>query len=214
MVVADKKLKVSTSQVVARSIMGRNFLGPEEVQKAFGVKYSSGDRAKLVQIPFDVNMLRACADTHILVAGFPMSMNDIRKNKRVKSNATSLFCDVVGERLYDEQRFANTSVECRWFLLRRKPIDNSTFKTYVEQLRLILDREENPEARDVVFATIALCLTTGEWLFESIYVRCKNMHSHGGRVSVGVSEGGIRIHYDWDHYRNDFLAICSSRSSN
>lgn len=216
--VNDKPLKwvvpVTKSYHDAKVIMGRNFLGIDEVEQAFGVTYSAGDRAKLAQIPFPEEVLRACADTHVLVAGFPMSINDVRKSRNVKGSAAKLFYSSLGDAWYERESFANTSVEVRWFLLRKKPVDNSTSKTYEQQLRLIPQGEENPWARDVVFATIVLFLTTGERLYESVYVRCKDVDPNGCRVCVGdFDRVGLYIFSDWDGYRDGDLGVCSVRNS-
>ncbi len=207
-------MQTTESHEKAQAIMGRNFLGLEEVEKAFGVKYSTGDRAKLATIQFSDETLCASKDTHVLVAGFRMSINDIRKNRNVKGNAAKLFFSAVGEGWYNDEPFANASVECRWFLLRKKPIDNSTSKTYEEQLQLIPRGEENPWARDVVFATIALFLTTGERMFEKIYVRCKDVSSRGGRFGVGFFvRDGLDVYFGWDGCRDGGIGVGSVRNS-
>lgn len=77
---------------------------------------------------------------------------------------------------------------------------------------MIPQGEENPWARDVVFATTALHLTTGEWLFERVYVRCKDVDSSGYRVYVGgFDQGGLCINDFWDDYRGGDIGVCSVR---
>lgn len=198
----------------ARSIMGTNFLGLEEVEKALGIKYTPAQRAKLAVIPFDEATLRVCAKTHVLVAGFPMSINDIKNNSRVKGNAAKLFYSAAGEGWYTNESFANASVEVRWFLLRKQVIANSTYKLYNEQLALIPQSEVNPWARDVVFATMVLFLTTGERLFGSLYVRCRDTSSNGLRVFVGrFDRFGLYV-YSWYGYRRSgSIGVCSLRNS-
>ncbi|MDQ5931523.1 MAG: hypothetical protein QG607_224 [Patescibacteria group bacterium] len=204
---------VENNHAWARVIMGTNFLGLEEVEKAFGVKYTANQRQQLATIPFDEATLKACADTHVLIAGFPMSINDIRKSKNVKGNAAKLFDSLFGNVWYEQQSFANVSVEVRWFLLRKKPIDQSTSKTYEEQYRLIPQGEENSWARDVVFATIVLFLTAGERLYKSVYVRCKDVSTDGNRVYIGYFDRfGMGFLSYWGGDRIDCLAVCSVRN--
>ncbi len=52
----------------AHKIMGRNFLGVEEVSKYFGAIYTHTQLEYLSDIPFPERTLRECKDTHILVA--------------------------------------------------------------------------------------------------------------------------------------------------
>jgi hypothetical protein len=204
---------VTKSYHDAKVIMGRNFLGIEEVEQAFGVKYSSGDRAKLAQVPFDEVTLKTCAKTYVLVAGFPMSINDIRQ--KVRGNAARLFYSALGDAWFEREQFAQIAVGVRWFLLRKEPVQNSTSKTYGEQEGLIPQNEEIPFARDVVFATVALFVITGERLFENVYVRCRDVSSGGRRVLVGdFDRGGLRINGYWDVSRYVYLGACSFRNSN
>lgn len=203
---------VTKSYHDAKIIMGTNFLGIDEVEKAFGVKYSAGDRAKLMQIPFDEATLKACANTHVLVAGFPASIDDIRS--MVKGNAAKLFCSMAGKGWCNGEKFANIAVGVRWFLLRKEVVQNSTSKTYGEQEKLIPQGEEIPFARDVVFVVMAMFITHGERLFEKVYVRCRDVSSNGYRVYVGYfGRGGLSSHYCWDGSRIDGLGVGSFRNS-
>lgn len=203
---------VENNHAWARAIMGTNFLGLKEVEKAFGVKYTANQRQQLAVIPFSESTLRACKDTHELVVGFAMTINDIRR--KVANNAAKLFCSAVGEGWYNSEPFVDKAkVGVRWYLLRKKPVDKSISKTYNEHLRLIPQDEENPWARDVVFATMLLYLTTGERLFDNGYVRCRDVSFHGWRVSVGDFYRGLYIYYHWDDYRHYNLGVCSVRNS-
>ena len=215
--VNNKPLKwvvpVTKSYHDAKAIMGTNFLGIEEVEQAFGVKYSSGDRAKIARVTFDEAMLKACAKTHILVAGFPMSVNDVRQ--KVSGNAARLFYSALGDAWFEREQFAQIAVGVRWFLLRKEQVQNSTSKTYGEQEGLIPQGEEIPFARDVVFTTVLMFLATGERLFENVYVRCREVSSHGSRVYIGLFDrGGLSFGLFWDGYRHGLLGVCSFRNSN
>ena len=202
-----------TNHAAAEAIMGSNFLGIAQVEKAFGVKFTPAQQQKLAMIPESIlKVLKACARTHILVAGFPLSINNVRANSNVVGNAEQLFCSMTGTGWYNEQPFANVNVEVRWYLLRKTPVNNSTSRWYKDQLKLLTEGEENPWARDVVFATIALFLTTGERLFETIWVRCKDTTSFRDRVCLGFSQGGLLID-DWDVEPYGSIGLASSRNS-
>jgi len=60
----------STSQKLAREIMGTNFFGIEEAIKHFGVNPSKQQLAALAEVPFSEEVLRSAKDTHVLVAVF------------------------------------------------------------------------------------------------------------------------------------------------
>src|SRR3989344_7080599 len=72
--------EATTDQKLARAIMGRNFLGIEEVSQHLGVTFSDKQRAQLAEVPFAEATLQECKDTHILVAGYPLSVLDVRSH--------------------------------------------------------------------------------------------------------------------------------------
>ncbi len=77
-VVAVESPDLSTLHAEQRAIMGTNFLGEAEIAKAYSVKWTKAQLEKLSVIPFSEETLRDCKDTHVLFAGFPLSINDIR----------------------------------------------------------------------------------------------------------------------------------------
>lgn len=205
--------QIETNHAAAEAIMGSNFLGIAEIEQAFGVKFTPAQRQKLAIIPDKLmQVLKACAKTHVLVAGFPLSIIDVRA--KVAGHTEKLFCSPTGTGWYNEQAFAGVQVECRWYLLRKEPLPNSTSKWYNEQEATVAQLEEEiPWARDVVFATMALFLTTGERLFERICVRCKDVTSLGSRVRVGsFDQDGFHINY-WSGKPHDGVAVASLRNS-
>ncbi len=183
----------------AKAIMGTNFLGVDEVEQAFNIKYTPAQLEKLLIIPFAEATLVACKDTHVFVAGYPMSINIIRENY-INGHTEGL---IMMENWYIDENFANELVECRWYLLRKEQIVGSESKTYKKQSLLVMQGEEIPWARDAMFATMVLVMTTGERLFEKIYVRCKDLVLHKNRVAVG--------HY-WDNYGFAMVSCFSGRS--
>lgn len=63
----------------ARMIMGPDFLGPEEVERAFGVEYTNADRMQLEQVPlYEEHVYFVRNGDYLLVAGFPMNGVSVR----------------------------------------------------------------------------------------------------------------------------------------
>ncbi len=199
----------SASQKRARRIMGSNFFGVEEAMRHFGVKPSKQQLASLTEIPFALEVLIANKDTHVLVAVFPLSILDVRS----KVSASNLF---YNQDWYNRERFAKTKGELGWRLIRKKPVANSTNKTWREQQVLLSQDEETPKAQVVVYTTIGHFLATGERLFEEVYVRCSDLDSNGPHVHVlvGVFDaGGLYVNYHRDNDRNSFLGASSARKN-
>lgn len=198
----------STSQKLAREIMGKNFFGIEEAIKHFGVNATKQQLAYLAEVPFSEEVLKSCKDTHVLVAVFPLSILDIRGITRKLENQTLFY----SQDWYDKQAFAKDKGEVSWQLVRKEPIANSTSKTWNDQQALLSKDEETPTARIVVYTMVGHFLATGERLFEKIYVRCVDLGSGGYRVLVGSFDSlGLRVDYWSDDIRDDDIGLSGAR---
>jgi len=190
----------------ARDVMGKNFFGIEEAIKYFGVNPTRRQLAMLSEIPFSPEELMMCKDTHVLVAVLPVSIIEIREIAKKLLNQTLFY----NQDWYDEEVFANDKVETGWQLIRKEPIINSTSKNWSEQQALLTNDEETPKAQVVVYTIIGIFLSTGERLFENVYVRCIDLGSDGNRVSVGgFDDRGLDVS-DWDDDDRDSLIGVSS----
>lgn len=198
----------STSQKLAREIMGKNFFGIEEAIKYFGVNATKQQLAALAEIPWSEEVLKSCKDTHILAAVFPLSIIDIRDIVKKQSDQTLLY----PRDWYDDDTFAKDKGEVGWQLVRKEPIANFISKTWNEQQALLPKTEETPTARIVVCTMVGHFLVSGERLFEKIYVRCVDLSSSGRRVSVGYfGYNGIHIGDYWDHLCYDNVELSAAR---
>ena len=105
----------TAEQQRAREIMGKNFLGIEEVSEHYGIVFGNEQLARMSRIPFLGATLEACKDTHMLVAGFPMTILEIRA--KTSKNSKTFYSQ--GNTWYDKQVFAaNERVRLRWYLIR------------------------------------------------------------------------------------------------
>jgi len=198
----------STSQKLAREIMGKNFFGIEEAIKHFRVNATKQRLAALAEVPFSEEVLKSCKDTHVLVAVFPLSILDIRGIAKKQSDRTLFY----SQDWYDKQAFAKDKGEVGWQLVRKEPIANSTSKTWNDQQALLSKDEETPTARIVVYTMIGHFLATGERLFEKIHVRCVDLASSGLRVRVGhFAAGGLDVNDWYDGRRDDDLGVSAAR---
>ena len=199
--------EATTTQKLAREIMGKNFFGVEEAVQYFGVKPTRTQLSALAEIPFTEAELRECKDTHVLVAVFQMSILDVRGKDEKK-----LFYSHE-DAWYNKQVFAKqTGNRIFWQLVRKTPVDNSTSKAWDEQQALLPKNEETPTTRVMVYMIIGYFLVTGKRLFEDIYVRCSDIDSGGCRVYVGCfGSRGLYVYYDWDDNRYSSIGVASVR---
>jgi len=205
----DGVYEPSTSQRLAREIMGENFSGIEEAIKHFRVNATEQQLAYLAEVPWSEEVLKSCKDTHVLVAVFPLAILDMRGITRKLENQTLFY----PQDWYDKQGFAKDKGEVGWQLVRKEPIANSTSKTWRDQLALLSKDEETPTARIVAYTMIGHFLATGERLFEKIYVRTSSRLSSGGaRVYVGFFVSDGLPFYSWfDDLWDDRIGLSAAR---
>ena len=181
--------EATTSQRLARGIMGENFLGVEEASQHFGVRFGGEELVRFDEILFPEAVLKECKDTHILFVGFPLTILDVRSKV-----SRDLFWQHASA-WYNNQAFAKTDrVRLRWYLIRKDIVPGSTNEIYQEQLAMLSEDEEVPRACEVVYMTILYFLATGTRLFENIYARCQDETRHGTRIRVSFfREGGLAV---------------------
>lgn len=204
-------IELSESQQKAEAIMGNNFFGPQEATMHFGAKWNQEQLDALATVPFSDEVLEACKDTHILVAGYPMSLIQLQ-SKANKAKKGKLFYTPSGG-WYEDQAFATkTKVEVRWYLIRKKPVDGSTGKSWGKQQGLLKD-ESTPTACVMVYTIMGHFLNTGERLFENIYVRCSDIDSSGELVYVGYFDAdGLRVSGYSGGFRFALLGLSASHN--
>lgn len=205
--VRNRGFSATTSQKLVRAILGKNFFGVEEAIKHFGVNPTKQQLAFLAEVPFNEAVLQECKDSHILVAVFPMSVLDIRgkvERKLFYSHEDSW---------YNKQAFAKRG-EIGWHLVKKTPVNNSTYKFWSEQQTLLAKNEETPKVQVMTYTIIGHYLSTSERLFQNVYVRTSAVASGGGHVSLGnFGELGLRI-FSWsDVDRYNYIGLASARKS-
>ncbi len=197
--------EATTSQKQAREIMGKNFFGIEEAIRHFGVNPSKQQTAALAEVPFTEGVLESHKDTHILVAVFPISVLDVRKVDN------GLFYSSSGG-WYESEKFAKNKGTVSWQLVRKTPVPDSTSKNWDEQQVLLGKDDEIPSAQVMVYTIIGHYKSTGERLFENVYVRTSCVDSDGLRVGVGsFGSAGLFVYYYWVNDRHSFLGVSSAR---
>jgi hypothetical protein len=148
--------------------MGHNFLGINEVVNYYCLTYSTEQLEYLAKIPFSEATLRECKDTHLLVAGYPMTLGDPRLSVTMSDNFLA----------------KKEKVGLRWYLIRKTAVEKSFSKTFGDQQRLLGPKDEVPRACELIYAVKLCFMATGEQLFENIYVRCIDQDG-GARAYVG-----------------------------
>ena len=200
-----------TSPQRAQQIMGANFLGTEAVRRHFAVDFRPEQDGQLRDIPFSEQTLTHRRKTHLLVAGYPLSIHDLR------ARAPKLLHDAE-QPWYAGQPFAESQVSLRWYLIRRGIVPGSATSTWQEQ-REMLAREEVPRACELVYATLLYFLVRGIRLFDrGEFARSHDtIQRYGNLVNAGVMAGtfekdGLRLGGLWWDYRLHYVGVASMQS--
>lgn len=170
--------------LMARETMGRNFLGIEEASGHYGVVFSRDDLAALADIPFSQSLIEQYKETHLLVAGFPLSlrdMNSITKRKGV-GVLSETSCWWQGQEFVTKEK-----VRPRWYLLRKDLVEGSISESSDRQDALVPEKEEIPKACDLVYAVVLYFMATGERSFPDRY-HARSSSKDEGRRAVCVGE--------------------------
>lgn len=172
---------VGTTQNRTFEIMGPNFFGVADAIRHFQLNPLPYQLDDLSRVPFSERTLEECRDTHILLAVFPLSINQIRN--RLSANHGHFFCD---SHWYHEQPFATERGKTEWQLVRRTPVPNSLgAMTWEARVALLRKNEELPKARVVVYMMAAYYLLTGESLFGNVRVYCADRKVPDSHVDIG-----------------------------
>ncbi len=195
------EVQETESQKAARAIMRTNFLGLPEVVQHFG-HVSEIPLATLAEIPFSEETLRACAETHVLVADIGLSILNVRQKAR-----NGLF---YPQDWFNSEAFAQETDKACWRLIRKTPVDSSRRKTWNEQMKLIPDSDEVPSARQVINMIILHFLVNGERLLKTLYVRTSSNSSCGFWVDVcSIDRVGLHINRYNDYCGGSSLCVSS-----
>ena len=196
---------------LAREILGDDFISPEEIAAARGLTYTDDQIAELESTLPDRETLEWLRrNDFMLVAGSPreMSLLDIRELER------SYFYSKEGGWYNNEtEKFArNDKVTCRWLMLCKGIVPNSTSKTWGEQEKLLSDLEVVPNAAEQVWGMTVYKAVRGVYLLGGLYARTSSVGSDGYRVGVGYFDGyGLLVGHWGDSGRDSHIGVASSR---
>jgi hypothetical protein len=178
---------------LAREILGLDFISPEEIAAARGLTYSAEQVAELERtLPNKETLEWLKRSDYYLVAGSPheMSLLDVHE----------LECDYFYSKegaWYAESSIAfarNEKVTCRWYMLCKDIVPNSTFKTWDEQKKLLSDPETAPTAVDLIWMLTCYKAVRDRCLLGHLHARTSSVGSLGRHVVVGrFSWDGLRV---------------------
>lgn len=159
------------SQAKARSIMGKNFLGLDEVHRGFGLTL---DPDQFATIPFREETLQEHKDTHILVAYTPLSLEEI--------------FTLSHEICYRYRSYVEEESNLGWHLIGKEPAQESIDKTESEQFAMLTNKAGLPRLSELAYMVNLYWLTYGERLLKDCDVLCQDVDYRYNHMVFGFSD--------------------------
>jgi len=194
---------------LAQSILGVDFITPEEIMKVTAVVYANKHLDALHKHLPPEDVLRWCKENNYAVLAAPPYPINLLNIRMLDSNLFHL----KSGGWYSEKKFASDNKTTQgWLLIRKDPVPKSTNKNWNKQNKLLSGVEHVPNSAEVSWLVTTYLKVHGIRLFENIYVRCSDLDSDGHRVLVGYFDAqGLRVNTYWDGYRHDYLGLASAR---
>ncbi len=197
---------------LAQSILGVDFITPEEVAKArSNIVYTDEQITALAENLPSEEVLTWCKENGYAVIPPPpkaMSTLDVREIQ-----SAHFYSKSGGWYAEEKEKFAREDkTSFGWMAIKKTLVDNSTNKTWKEQIRLLSKVEMVPNAAEMTWFITTYFEVRGVRLFESVYVRTSSLDSDGDRVYVGDFDSvGLGVN-DWsDDDRNGGIGVPAAR---
>ncbi len=195
---------------LAESILGADFITPEEVAKArTSIVYTDEETHKLVESLPSEDALKWCKDNGYAVIPAPptaMSMLDVREMESFH------FYTKTGGWYADQKYAGEDRTSQGWLAIKKTFVSNSTSKNWSEQNKLLSALEKVPNAALMSWFITTYFEVRGARLFESVYVRTSSLDSGGDRVCVGNFDAwGLSVNGYWRGCRDGSLGLSAGR---
>lgn len=195
---------------LAQSILGVDFITPEEVMEARGGVFYTNEQMKALaeSLPSE-EMLKWCKGNGYAVMPAPprpMSVLGVRSLKY------DLFWLKNGG-WFIEQEFAREDKTLfGWLAIKKAPVANSTSKNWNDQKNLLSVLEEVPNAAEIIWFITTYLEVRGVRLFTGVYVRTSSRDEEGDRVFVGLFLSAlVDLSAYWDSKHDDSVGVSASR---
>jgi len=195
----------------AKKIMGKNFIGPDEL-KEISLKFKLTDpfkiKSKIPNIYFDSNFLERVHKDYILILGIP---KDKKGEKLTLNKMRSIFgwnpeksepCFYNQDWYLNEKFSSNKTLSFKWYLIKKTVNKNSCAKRPDEILKLLKKQENFPSAVLTAYTFFSYYfITKGEKLWKHDFIWCSDRDRNGDIVYTGryidskkINKNGFNVH--------------------
>ncbi|OGZ62609.1 MAG: hypothetical protein A2639_02605 [Candidatus Staskawiczbacteria bacterium RIFCSPHIGHO2_01_FULL_34_27] len=196
----------TTKLETAQKIMGKNFIGPEEL-----VKISQFLKIAIPKgfpnVPFEKSFLKKIKKDYILILG-------ISKDKNGKALTINRMREIFGtdpkksepcfynQDWYLKEKFADKeTLDFNWYLISKKVEDKTRSKDPNTIIKNLNNKQSLPSAVLSAFTFFTYYLLKRGILWEKDFIWCKDQDANGDRIYVGrykdvkkINKNGFNIH--------------------
>lgn len=222
----------------AREIFGKDFIGPEAIEKTWGLKLTSEELEQIEQIPFSREELEQAKKLGMMLvlrtpqdkAGKPLTIDRMReifdKGDTLgdpKKKKSKIFYSKKGEGWYNKEDFANKPTpKLGWGLAMKEVLPESLGKNWDEQEAMLKEWAKKNKIDpttvkrrtpvEVAYDTLTYYGENQESLLENTYDWTLIQSSGGRLVGVGgFGAGGLGVDGIPRGTRDSTLGVCPSR---
>jgi len=176
-----------------RSILGDDFISPEDVTACFGLSYTEEQIAELERtLPARGALERGKERGYMLFVGPPCEKSIF--HIRDMDHGHLFGGEGRWHSMRNEGFVRAEKVGCRWYMVQKDVVPDSQSASWNSQLSLLQDGETPPTAVELVWGMVCYMKVRGVHLLRDSFVRTSSIYWNGLRVMVGCSFGvGIFI---------------------
>lgn len=187
---------------IARELFGKNFIGVDELNPLFSKMGLSLDNISVPDIHYSMEELVKYSKEYILILGLS-KVEGVRLSISFFREVFGVDPDVYEPCFYNQdwylqEEFLTETLDVRWYLLKRTPIERSRATQPEELLK-----------QDIIFPSAILCvyaffansLFNKEILWSHDFVWCNDVDHNNDRIYVGkyndidgINKNGFSIH--------------------
>ena len=195
----------------AKEIMGKNFIGPEELKRIsfkLGIKDPFKIGRPIPNLLFSSKLLKKINKDYLLILGIPVTKDGrkltINKMRSIFGwNSAKKEPCFYNQDWYLKEKFANNkTLDFKWYLIRKNIRNDSRGRNPETLIKILKNRENFPSAILTVFTFFSYYfLTNGKILWKHDFIWCSDKDINDDRIYTGrymdpqkVNKNGFNIH--------------------
>ena len=201
-----------TTMEIAKKVLGRDLITPEEVANSRGLNYAKEHLQRFERtLPDHETLLWLCANEFVLLPGPPKEMTLLGVREL---NPTYFTEQTGGSFAKDGEVFAREeTVRCQWYAIHKTCVRKSVRKNWIDGCGELAETEVVPRAVTLVWATTTHKAVRGEYLLRGLTrVRTASVSSNGDHVTVDCHRfSGVSIEPRADDLKDSRLGVSGQR---